>query len=133
MENNYIAFEIAKNLKEIGFDKLVNKYYYTTFDGDIKFDYGDNDFICLNHNKYDDYFSAPLYQEVIEWLFEKHHLILLEMRDLHRNYNGWYFEILKQENEMNKPTVLYSHDFNFDTRREALISGILKSIEIIKE
>ena len=55
------------------------------------------------------------------------------MRDLHRNYNGWYFEILKQENEMNKPTVLYSHDFNFDTRREALISGILKSIEIIKE
>ena len=136
MEEQFVTYEIALKLKELGFDEKCfaiydayqdNRLVYLCEDGrnhsgTIKTN-ASMDFSCL----------APLWQQVIDWLFDKYKFIIIERRDYYRNYNGWYYEILKQENEIDVPEELYSHDFNFDTRFEAREAAILKAIELCKE
>lgn len=56
-----VSFEEAVALKKEGFNLPTNAYYYIDYQGGIKIDVGDGDyeFIVLDHNKYDDCFSAP--------------------------------------------------------------------------
>lgn len=63
---NLIDFKTAKIAKEQGFDKLCNYFYYK--DGVLDQGDGDNEHICLDHNRYHDLFSAPTVQEYEEWL-----------------------------------------------------------------
>ena len=130
MNKQFCTYEIALKLKGLGFDEECFSFYnhFGELDLDLSYFPWTNSIMDIQ-----DVAVAPLYQQIIEWLFEKHGLILLEMRDLHRNYNGWYFEIRKQKKESDKPVELYSHDFNYDTRMEALIAGIFKSIELIND
>ena len=70
---NLISFEVAKLAKEKGYDLLENKYYIQHRDGDVVLDNGDGDceFVCLNHNKYDNYYSAPTKEDYQKWLDQK--------------------------------------------------------------
>ena len=63
---NKILLLTAKLAKEKGFNKETNYFYYKN-DGLDNGD-GDNDFICLNHNQYENYFSAPTQSELQAWL-----------------------------------------------------------------
>ena len=124
IQNQFCSYEIALKLKNIGFDEECFGYFRNH-----------DKFLCLGVDTIvqRDSTLAPLWQNVIDWLFDKYKFIVIERRDYYRNYNGWYYEILKQENEIDVPEELYSHDFNFDTRFEAREAAILKAIELCKE
>jgi hypothetical protein len=102
IEPTYVTFEQAKSLKEIGFDVLVNHYYFE--DGEFKEHFlqethgyygdeyevhlsefnenwndkwltkksGDRCFGCSKDRGYFETFSAPEQHQVVEWLDQKH-------------------------------------------------------------
>lgn len=64
MMEDYVSFEVAKLLKEKGFDEYCG--YYSS-DGEY---WG----YCVYNHKGKDYISAPTLQMARKWLREKHHL-----------------------------------------------------------
>lgn len=75
MKEQLISFETAKLAKERGFDLAVNNYFIIMDDNIIE-DNGDGDieYICLNHNKYDNYYSRPTQSLLQKWLREVHNI-----------------------------------------------------------
>ena len=69
--NTHVNFEIAKLLKEKGFDKPCNLYYYV--DNNI---HEQKNKYCkgrlLDRNCYDNQYSVPTLLEVITWLYDKY-------------------------------------------------------------
>ena len=68
MNKEFVPYEQALELKELGFDEPCIKYYWT-----------DRMFTKIyeslfNHNKRDNLISAPLYQQAFRWFREKHNL-----------------------------------------------------------
>lgn len=69
MKKYFVSFEVAKKLKKIGFNEEVIAHYNK--DGNLVFDK------CgpWHHNSGEvetSYFSAPLHEQVIEWLIQNH-------------------------------------------------------------
>ena len=75
--NTPVNFELAKLLKEKGFDKPVKQRYFIAenIDSD-RFPFLQEECALHNWNDYDDsstsYYSAPTIAEVVMWLYEKH-------------------------------------------------------------
>jgi hypothetical protein len=72
--NKPINFELAKLLKEKGFDTKVNcAYVDTTPFSEIKNDL--TEYVAKqNHNQKEHRYSAPTIAEVVMWLYDKHEL-----------------------------------------------------------
>ena len=68
MNKEFIPYEQALALKELGFDEPCIKYYWT--DGMFTKTYESP----FNHNKRDNLISAPLYQQAFRWFREKYNL-----------------------------------------------------------
>jgi hypothetical protein len=77
MSNEFVSYEIALKLKELGFDEpcicgynsyqLLKNKYSSSFDDDfVKWD-----------EKYDKDLKAPLYQQVFRWFREKYGLEII--------------------------------------------------------
>lgn len=70
--NTRVTLEIAKLLKEMGFDKVM-KYHYPDLDVNKQ-----KVCICIDWNKFTDmsgdseYYSAPTIAEVVMWIYEKY-------------------------------------------------------------
>ena len=64
MNKEFIPYEQALELKELGFNELCLFYY------------GDNETLRIYHQSeiYDDLIGAPLYQQAFRWFREKHGL-----------------------------------------------------------
>jgi hypothetical protein len=69
MESNFVPYEQALILKELGFDEPCFSFY---IDVD-KFLYTNQKW--LNYNLNDKRISAPLYQQAFRWFREKHNLV----------------------------------------------------------
>jgi len=67
IKEDYVSFEIAKLLKEKGFDIGV-RYYYQKIDDDITYHIGD----FRNWNVHDMWYSMPTQQMAMKWLREVH-------------------------------------------------------------
>lgn len=71
IEEDYVSYEIAKLLKEKGFDEYCYGYYYTseymTY-GDIK---------QRNLELFRDSYSAPTIQRTMKWLREVHSILVM--------------------------------------------------------
>lgn len=70
-----VKFEIAKLLKEKGFDKEVDSYYSgkNFYDEQIWFNYNDKTIgDSPMHRRNAGLYSAPTIAEVVMWLYEKH-------------------------------------------------------------
>jgi hypothetical protein len=65
MGKEFVPYEIALELKQLGFDEPCIKYYWT--DGMFTKTYESP----FNHNKRDNLISAPLYQQAFRWLYQK--------------------------------------------------------------
>ena len=109
MEEQFVTYEIALKLKELGFNKPCLASYYTddernyakdgTYDcrqkisSSIDFDPFKEEFDNFYINSNETYYvSAPLWQQVIDWFKEKHNM---------------YIEIT-YEGGLQKDTSLYS-------------------------
>ncbi len=114
--NTSVNFEIAKLLKEKGFDvKTIGSYVDTT-----PFSENENDFVEYffkqNHNEKEHRVSAPTIAEVVMWLYEKHGIWICV--DKSAGFDWWKFNIriLKDVgyvfgefgSDYNSPTEAYS-------------------------
>jgi hypothetical protein len=118
MNREFIPYEQALALKELGFDEPCIKYFWT--DGMFAKNY-ENPF---NHNKRNNTISAPLYQQVFRWFREKYNLKSCIMFRTSMEDNKEYYDWLIKGQE-----VVYRH---FNTYEEAELECLKKLIEIVK-
>jgi len=158
MIKEFIPYEQALALKELGFDEKCFMTYYQP----------DNDKLQLVEFDEDEtiggyYTKAPLYQQAFRWFREKHDLHVhirkenYVYKNIHNNYfhfdisKGEQTDITKQEDlygdlmdecEQNIPgnyldnekfnILIFEKGFAFKTYEEAELECLIKLIEIVK-
>jgi hypothetical protein len=114
MEKEFIPYEQALALKELGFDEHCFGWYNWT----------GND-LTLTNNSYVDInpTNAPLYQQAFRWFREKYKLELPIGKD---DIGRYYFSVKKSKK-------LYDEtDYCFESYEEAELECLKKLIEIVK-
>ena len=115
MSKEFIPYEQALELKELGFDELC-LFYYT-----------DNESLRIYHQSeiYDDLVGAPLYQQAFRWFREKFEstIHIYQYQDTQR----WDFDVYDntpEEEDFGNPS--------YDTYEKAELACLKKLIEIAK-
>ena len=117
MNKEFIPYEQALTLKELGFDEPCFGYYYALDNKKI----GLEMYIDVQHQ--DTYFvQAPLYQQAFRWFREKYNLYIVIS---HNQY--WVFEIYTTSND----DLLYGESTH-KSYEEAELECLKKLIEIVK-
>ena len=122
MENEFIPYEQALALKELGFDEECLGYFWkhSSFI-DFEFMYGS---IAISNDRN---IPAPLYQQAFRWFREKHNLhtiINITISD------KWYFEIYNLSDKRNCEIKI--EEIFLSTYEEAQFECLKRLIEIVK-
>jgi hypothetical protein len=121
MNKEFIPYEQALELKELGFDEQCFGYYVgnelITSINDI---FNTTEILII---------SAPLYRQAFRWFREKHGLAL---QFKHYQVPMWTFEILEFTNIKITPNTLVSETSKMLAYEEAELAGLKKMIEIVK-
>jgi hypothetical protein len=115
MNKEFIPYEQALELKELGFGELCLFYY------------GDNQALRIYHQSeiYDDLVGAPLYQQAFRWFREKYGLYAEIFVDDNKTF-GFYITSFIEEGRLDKPITR-----QFNTYDEAELGCVKQLIEII--
>ena len=141
MKEQFVTYEIALKLKELGFNKPCLASYYTddernyakdgTYDcrqkisSSIDFDPFKEEFDNFYINSNETYYvSAPLWQQVIDWFKEKHNMYIEITYEggLQKDTSLYSFQIWSNQTSNKSDKMNY-----FKAREQA----ILKAIELI--
>lgn len=130
---DYVSFEQAKALKELGFDWEVSHFYGLNEANEPKLcrlpdTLGGQD----NHNKYHGNFSAPTLSQAQKWLREKEIEVGVFANFDGELPNGKWVWLMRKFNTHLYDTV-FTEDINYDTYEQALSAGIDKALELLKE
>lgn len=115
---DYVSFEIAKLLKEKGFDTAVRHYYQKI--NDITYHIGD----FRNWNAFDMWYSMPTLQMVMKWLREEKG-VYIEIPIVGMEWEAptkWYFGWRCQTKDV--IDRLRSQDANYTSYEEAAEEAI---------
>lgn len=114
---DYVSFEIAKLLKEKGFNEKVSRWYVTNFpeEGTVPFSFGDET----------EYTQAPTLQMTMKWLREVHNLEIYPYHQYSQDGNNWWFEIVKFPG----PVSEYESNAIYATYEEACEAAIKYCLE----
>ena len=86
MKNEFVPYDIALALKELGFDEPCIGYF-TEDTNEFRFPKGVSDFGKL---------GAPLYQQAFRWFREKYNLfILMQVGQHNGEHQTFYFNVFK--------------------------------------
>jgi len=144
MKTEFIPYEQALALKELGFDEPCLAYYDK--DGDLLGDIGINEDIDnLYRNSYfviykdfsESEYTAPLYQQCFRWFREKYnwqHSIdpTSDQHSFELGYNYWIWNYKTGEEYHTMPKNRPTGDWEFETYEEAELACLNKLIEIVK-
>lgn len=126
MNKEFVPFEIAKKLKDLGFDEPCFAGYQPNHKNEmvLYFKSTNQSGVSSNASTYGKYchqnnhvIKAPLYQQVINWLRLRHKIVLDVFQESKNfNYTGnWKVDISilgqYQEDDMPSPEIL-SNDYN---------------------
>lgn len=118
MKKEFVPYELALELKDLGFDEECFACYL------------DDKYLNVEYCKKQFHFhgqvaSAPLWQQAFDWFREKYklHLTITSI-----SQESWQWHITKPGESLGK---LYEEDFY--TYEDAEIDGLKKLIEIVKE
>jgi hypothetical protein len=119
MKTEFVPYEEALALKELGFDEICFGYYTSPTGLLLQQPTGGNgEFV----------YYAPLYQQAFRWFREKHEIhsfIDCKWKNL-----GWEFQLV----DLSKMETISSIDrYNYKTYEEAELACLRKLIEIVKE
>ncbi len=140
MNKQFVTYEIALKLKELGFDEkcfaLYDAYQHNRLvylDED-----GKNSAGIIKTNKSMEISSlAPLWQEAIDWLETKGYYInitrVFRWNPLPVEFSGWCVFIGTENPEEILECNSYYVNHFYSTKYEAREQAILKAIELIKE
>ena len=134
MKEQFVTYEIALKLGELGFNEKCFGYYYCKSNIHI----GDNCYSFTNGYitktyvenvcQSDDAFLAPLWQQAIDWFRNNNILIEILATD---DWDHWIFQIWGKD--MSAPFYhMYESDEN-KSYEEAREQSILKAIELIQK
>lgn len=125
MQHLFVSYEIAKQLKDKGFDEDCLCYYVkenNEKDWELFFEGGT--FLARD---YDQFIFAPLYQQVINWFDEKHKLEI--------SITSWKKEGTKDEinylHSVNKLGSPSTFKISSETKTEALTKAIEEALKLI--
>ena len=142
MENQFVSYEIALVLKKLGFNESCFGEYVRPENPELEI-YQDNDYDTY-YDKPKSICLAPLWQQVIDWLKEKHGIfVFIDMGKYYDSYEGAYpfqawCKVYKNRKLIHSVTVRNKLDnenfidFIFYSYEEAREQAILKAIELIK-
>lgn len=126
MNREFIPYEQALALKELGFDEPVfgeHQVSPSTFGTRLVLLQDEDD-----DETYDDFVLAPLYQQAFRWFRDKHHMWILINQE---TSNGWWsYQILDTVDPV------YHHQINdngYETYEEAELDCLNEMIKIVKE
>ena len=119
MNKEFVSYEIAFELKELGFDEPCFKYWVQT--------YNDTHTWMDLHNKAlnDDDCKAPLYQQAFRWFREKYY----RLATIHLDWNGYSISI-HSTHLLTKGLICELRGYL--TYEEAELACIIKLIDIFK-
>jgi len=121
MNKEFIPYEQALALKELGFDEPCFGYHnMVNHSGNFQFD------IRIWENS-DDYIEAPLYQQAFRWF--RHKGIISEIHsdfDRMLGYNRGYIPVVQF-------IEFYNNGDCYETYEEAELACLIKLIEIVKK
>jgi hypothetical protein len=123
MNKEFVPYEQALTLKELGFDEPCFKVYDTM-------GYIQDQQTMINLGL--DWYSAPLYQQAFNWLRKKYdidHIIYPHVECFKRSYLANIYIGLEQKNMKNENMV----SIRFYTYEEAELACLKKLIEIVKK
>jgi hypothetical protein len=124
MEKEFVPYEQALSLKELGFDETCIMAYYHLLSEDKK----DKLFMRYNDNKTnsDNAISAPLFQQTFRWFREKYFIHC----EIGRDFDTWDYELYDfKSGNKHIPTGFKT----FNTYEEAEQECLIKLIELVKE
>ena len=131
MENEFVPYDVALAMKELGFDEPCYEYFTVSKDGFVTTTSGippmSYDFIKKFKVKEEGFkvIVKPLYQQTFRWFREKHKLhaeIIVQL-----GFKHWNAQILPSGRWL-KPTAKKG----FKTYEEAELACLRKLIEIVK-
>ena len=131
MENQFVTYEIALKLKELGFDEECLGFWYVSKINNscIELRHG----MCIfkstsvELSKYPKNVLAPLWQQVIDWLREKQNICTNIEPITFDDEPTYVFEIINLKNGM----LLNDINSSFIDSSEALEQAILEALELI--
>ena len=112
MKKEFVPYELAVKLKELGFDEECLSYYFNK-----QLSFG-------SKTSYGEVVEAPLYQQAFRWFREKYELYSTIMFRVSMEDNNEYWDWLIKGEE-----VVYRH---FKTYEEAELACLNKLIEIVQ-
>jgi len=132
MNKEFVPYEQALTLKELGFDASIFGYYYTLNGKDWKFA-DDKQYDALDEfynigSKFT--ISAPLKQQAFRWFRDKYGLDGVSFY----NYTGYMWNIIdfKNSNATKNVTVQEDDMQQYSSKEEAEQACLIKLIEIVK-
>lgn len=129
MKKQFVTYEIALKLKELGFDEpcICGYNSYGALKNNLAMTHGElSDYISTD--KYDVKVNAPLYQQVIDWFREKYNLNIIINANSMNSFTSMIYELEKDSCLIS--IIPYKQ---YSTYYEAREQVILKIIEIIKD
>jgi hypothetical protein len=129
MNNEFVSYEIALKLKELGFDEPCFTYYYeinsnlrTHLVVDI------NNAWTYSGNTNFGFTLAPLYQQVFKWLRNKYGIDFSVLT----TYSRYNENTIKQYSGVIDNKTMYTNVGFYDNYEEAELAGLQKMIKIIE-
>jgi hypothetical protein len=124
MEKEFVPYELALRMKQLGFDEPCLASYYHA---------GRRLDICeyINHGEYT--VLAPTYSQAFRWFREKHNLLneIVFYRDDRRTKRAYWFTIFKWDEKMtSREFVRANNELYYLTYEEAELACLEKLIEI---
>jgi hypothetical protein len=127
MNKEFIPYELALALKELGFDEPCFGYYKPNGELDYIENHILKDFPYLAKNsEWQDLVAAPLYQQAFRWFREKYNL-------------NSFIQPLKNDDDIDIYVFAYGieeiehNDLDYLTHKEAELECLKKLIEIVKQ
>jgi hypothetical protein len=123
MKNEFIPYEQALALKELGFDEPCFGYYL-----DNEFQFFADVRSCNTNSEFGFYPTALTYSQAFRWFREKYDLegVIQQAEDF-----KWYKWKISQYNEDGKKYV--ADWYEYKTYEEAELACLIKLIEIVKK
>lgn len=132
---DYVTFEQALRLKELGFDWKCLYWYHPNEDDKTKRFRMSNE---MNHNFYKRGISAPTLSQAAKWLREVKDIIIgIDFDNWYDKYICYVYKKIIYNSENIKDSygsmlVTNKENEDFDTYEKALLAGIDKALELLK-
>jgi len=127
MEKEFVTYELALKMKQLGFDEPCLGFYNKEDRPNLGY--------CTNSFQDDTTLeikcTAPLYQQAFRWLLDKHYLYGIVLPTLTMN---WTFKTMTVvEGMVEVPPYIHVDANDYSTREDAELACLEKLIEIVEQ